>query len=280
VLCCVCPRSGDGSTVTAADLALEGDADAFKLGRALKTGPPRLDSTAVAGYFTSCRCLCRSVDLRNRSIETCSFGHLLLQVCCVTPTRCEFRRDRQHSLSLDGCLKSDTVVGTSSAFLVLVRLHVSCFLQISVAETETIQALYRTVTAQLGPIGVDAILSWNCFPLSPNDGRELGQVGIHHRSMIECTLTLRGGMKGTAESTADSARRSAREKGRQFKFKVFGLETLVSTRPMRSLTSPLPDPPTALHRRSIASTWPRSVEPDQGTRAKVCNCTDVGGWWE
>ena len=141
------------------------------------------------------------------------------------------------------------------------------------------QALHRTVTAELGPIGADAILSWNSSPLWLNDGRGLGQVGIHRGSVIECAVAMRGGMQGTAESTA--ARSSAQEKLRQCKAKVHGLKTLVATWPLLSLTSPQPDPPTDLHRRMVACTWPKNAEPGQGAGAKVCGCTDVeGGWGE
>jgi hypothetical protein len=160
-------------------------------------------------------------------------------------------------------------LGANSAFLVTVRLHASCSLQISVAGIQTIQELHGIVKDELGPIGVDAILSWNCSPLSPSDGRGLGHVGIHHGSVIECALAIRGGMQGAAESTA--ARISAHEKVRQCKSKVDGLKKLVD-RVMHSI--PLPNAGEAVATESLG---PVEAAALRGTGTKVCGGTDSEG---
>jgi hypothetical protein len=200
---------------------------------------------------------------------TYSFGHALLRVCSVISTRCESRRALQHTRSLEGCLEWDLALWASSPLLITVRLYASCFLQISVAATQTIQDLHSIVKDELGPIGVDAILSWNCSPLSPNDGRRLGHSGIHHGSVIECAFAIRGGTQGTAESTA--ARNSAQEKVRQCKSKVDGLKTLVD-RVMFSIPQP------SAGEAAATESGGRRVEAAalRGTGTKVCSGAGSG----
>ena len=160
-------------------------------------------------------------------------------------------------------------MGASSTFLITVRLHASCFLQIRVAATQTIQELHGIVKDELGPIGVDAILSWSCSPLSPHDDRGLGHVGIHHGSVIECAVAIRGGMQGTAKSTA--ARNSAHEKVRQCKSKVDGLKTLVDG---VMLSIPLPSVGEAAATVSGGRVEAAAL---RSTGTKVCGGTGSGG---
>jgi hypothetical protein len=148
-----------------------------------------------------------------------------------------------------------------SEFLIAVRLNASCFLQISVAAAQKIQELYRTVTDELGHFAVDAILSWNCSLLSPNDGRGLRHVGIHNGSVLECTMAIRGGMQGTAESTA--VRNRAHAMVRQCKSKVDSLKTLVDR-----VVSSIPQP-SAGKAAAMESSVRVEVAALRGTGAKV-----------
>jgi hypothetical protein len=163
-------------------------------------------------------------------------------------------------------LDLDPVFEFSGALLITVRLNFSCFIKIGVAASQKIQELYRTVKDELGPIAMDAILSWNCSSLSPNDGRALRQVGILHGSVIECAVAIRGGMQRTAESTA--VRSSLHEKVRQCKSKVDGLQTLVER---IAFSIPQPSASEALAMESSGRVETAAL---RGTGTKVCDSTD------
>jgi hypothetical protein len=186
---------------------------------------------------------------------------------CVLITRCEPCRDLQHtsSLKLDGYLDLDPFVGSSSTFLIAVRLNTSCLIQINVATTQRIGELLRTITDKLRLACMDTILSWNSSLLASNDDRGLLQVGIVHGSVIECALAMRGGMQGTAES-ADGRRRT-NEQVRQCISKVQSMKSFVD-QAISNITQPIVSESAATE--SSGQVEALSGHAPRGTETKVC----------
>jgi hypothetical protein len=150
--------------------------------------------------------------------------------CCVILPRCEPCRSLLHAGGVDCCLDSDPAFGpagfgASSTVLISLRLNGGCTIQIRAGAAQKIENFYRTVTDKLRSVAMDAILAWNCSLLSSNDGRGLRQIGIVDGSVIECALTMRGGMQGTAALAP--AKRGANKQIRQCISKVESLKTLV-----------------------------------------------------
>jgi hypothetical protein len=108
---------------------------------------------------------------------------------------------------------------------------------------------------------MDLILSWNCSLLVPKDERGLLQVGIVHGSGIECALSMRGGMQGTAKSTV--GRHKTNEQVKECISKIRSMKNLVD-QTISSIPQPIVGESAAMESSGRVEASPR------GTETKVC----------